>query len=218
MPDLRLTDAQVADVATYLTTLKGPAGDAAQGDARRRRRSTRCCSTTCEAVMPLRGGARRAGEDGPAAEAARARAARDQPLRLLQLPRHQGVRERRSRSAPTCRKRAASWSRGSTSRSSRHPAHSKLAWFRPEAARSAHLRPGPRAAAARQAAHAELRLQRGRERAAADGDHELPARDSAAGGAAAAIGERDYIVRGRALVHRRTASAVTSSKATAATT
>lgn len=28
MPDLRLTDAQVADVATFLTTLKGPAGDA----------------------------------------------------------------------------------------------------------------------------------------------------------------------------------------------
>ena len=26
MPDLRLTDAQVADVATYLVSLKGPAG------------------------------------------------------------------------------------------------------------------------------------------------------------------------------------------------
>ena len=30
MPSLRLTDSQVADVATYLTTLKGPAGDAAK--------------------------------------------------------------------------------------------------------------------------------------------------------------------------------------------
>jgi len=30
MPNLRLTDAQVADVATYLVTLKGPAGDAAK--------------------------------------------------------------------------------------------------------------------------------------------------------------------------------------------
>jgi mono/diheme cytochrome c family protein len=30
MPNLRLTDAQVADVATYLSTLKGPAGDNAQ--------------------------------------------------------------------------------------------------------------------------------------------------------------------------------------------
>jgi mono/diheme cytochrome c family protein len=30
MPDLRLTDAQVADVATYLTTLKGPAGEPAK--------------------------------------------------------------------------------------------------------------------------------------------------------------------------------------------
>src|SRR5439155_1309364 len=28
MPNLRLTDAQVADVATYLTSLKGPSGDA----------------------------------------------------------------------------------------------------------------------------------------------------------------------------------------------
>ena len=33
MPDLRLTDPQVADVATYLTTLTGPAGTAAPGDA-----------------------------------------------------------------------------------------------------------------------------------------------------------------------------------------
>jgi mono/diheme cytochrome c family protein len=32
MPDLRLTDAQVADVATYLTTLKGPAGEPAKAD------------------------------------------------------------------------------------------------------------------------------------------------------------------------------------------
>ena len=30
MPDLRLTDAQVADVATYLSTLKGPGGDVAK--------------------------------------------------------------------------------------------------------------------------------------------------------------------------------------------
>src|SRR5437867_7900979 len=32
MPNLRLTDAQVADVATYLVSLKGPAGDAAQAN------------------------------------------------------------------------------------------------------------------------------------------------------------------------------------------
>jgi mono/diheme cytochrome c family protein len=32
MPNLRLTDAQVADVATYLTTLTGPAGDAAKAN------------------------------------------------------------------------------------------------------------------------------------------------------------------------------------------
>jgi len=33
MPSLRLTDAQVADVATYLVTLKGPAGDAPKATA-----------------------------------------------------------------------------------------------------------------------------------------------------------------------------------------
>ena len=74
------------------------------------------------------GGSREAGRAG---QAARARAARDQPLRLLQLPRHQGLRERRSRSAPSCRKKAASSSRGSTSRSSHDIPHtSKIAWFR----------------------------------------------------------------------------------------
>ena len=41
-------------------------------------------------------------------------------------------------------------------------------------------------------------------RAAADGDHELPARDSAAGGAAGAIGAvRLSSCSGRTLVHRR---------------
>ena len=34
MPNLRLTDAQAADVATYLMTLKRPGGDAGEGDAR----------------------------------------------------------------------------------------------------------------------------------------------------------------------------------------
>jgi len=33
MPNLRLTDAQVADVATYLVSLKGPAGDSAKAQA-----------------------------------------------------------------------------------------------------------------------------------------------------------------------------------------
>ncbi len=47
MPDLRLTDPQVADVATYLTTLTGPAGTAGAGARRRRRRPMPCCSTTC---------------------------------------------------------------------------------------------------------------------------------------------------------------------------
>ena len=45
MPNLRLTDAQVADVATYLVGLKGPAGDAAKATPDQKA-PTRCCSTT----------------------------------------------------------------------------------------------------------------------------------------------------------------------------
>ena len=66
---------------------------------------------------------------------------------------------RRSRSAPTCPRRAASWSRGSTSRSS---ATSRTRRRSGGSARKLHdprdLRQGPRAAAAREAADAELRL------------------------------------------------------------
>ena len=45
MPNLRLTDPQVADVATYLSTLKGAGGDAAKATPIRRPPTT-CCSST----------------------------------------------------------------------------------------------------------------------------------------------------------------------------
>ena len=117
MPDLRLTDAQVADVATYLSTLKRPAAT----PPRRTPDQAAVDEVLLDyftAVMPFEEAKADGREAGRAGEAARARPARHQPLRLLQLPRDQGLRERRSRSAPSCPKRAASWSRGSTSRSS----------------------------------------------------------------------------------------------------
>ena len=140
----------------------------------------------------------------PRAEAARSRAARHQPLRLLQLPRHQGLREGAvDRHRPVGRGQQA----GHASRlrvHHRHPAHVEAGVVRAQAARPAHLRQGPRAAAAREAAHAELRLHRRRSQAAADGDHELPARDPAAGGDAGAVGARTTTsASGRTLVHRR---------------
>ena len=46
MPNLRLTDAQVADVATYLSGLKGAGRRRGEGARPTRRRPTTCCSTT----------------------------------------------------------------------------------------------------------------------------------------------------------------------------
>ena len=107
MPDLRLTDAQVADVATYLTTLKGPAGEPAKAkpDAKAADAVLLDYSECDDAGGAGKGDA---GEAGSAGEAARAGAPRHRTLWLLQLPRDQGLREGRSRSASSSRKRAAS--------------------------------------------------------------------------------------------------------------
>ena len=108
MPNLRLTDAQVADVATYLSGLKGGGGDAGEGDARRGRDRCRAARLSAgrDAVRGRQGADR---QDGAAGEAGRARTPRDQSLRLLQLPRHQGLRERAvDRHRPVGR-RHASW-------------------------------------------------------------------------------------------------------------
>ena len=217
MPNLRLTDSQVADVATYLVSLKGAAGDAAKAtpDAKRHRQGAARLPAERHAGRGREGDAR---EDEPDAEAARARAARDQPLRLLQLPRHQGLRERAvDRHRPVGRGQQA----GDAARfrvHHVHPAHVEARVVQHEAARPAHLRPGTRAAAAREAAHAELRLHRRGSESPVDGDHELPARHSAAGGDAGALGARRLSDRRAARsCTGATASAATSSKATAAT-
>ena len=72
--------------------LKGPAGDAAKATPDQKV-DRRCAARLPEERDAVRGREGAAGEVEPAAEAGRARAARDQPLRLLQLPRHQGLRE-----------------------------------------------------------------------------------------------------------------------------
>ena len=107
-----------------------------EGDARRqghRRRAARLH----EERDALRGREGADREDEPGAEAARARAARDQPLRLLQLPRHQGLREGAvDRHRPLGRGQQA----GHAPRlrvHHRHPAHLEDGVVRAQAARPA---------------------------------------------------------------------------------
>ena len=92
MPDLRLTDPQVADVATYLTTLTGPAGTAApvtptqaQADA--------VLLDYLRNLMPLAEAQGRLAKMDATAKQLDLGPARDRALRLLQLPRHQGLRD-----------------------------------------------------------------------------------------------------------------------------
>ena len=196
MPDLRLTDPQVADVATYLTTLTGPAGTAGAGDADAgadRRGAARLPPQPDAAGR----GAGAPGEDGHERQAARPRAARHRAVRLLQLPRHQRVRDDAAdRRRPVGRGQQARHAPRLCVR--RHRAF-EARLVPSEAEGSALVRSGPRAGAAREAADARLPLQRGRERAAADGHHELPARRAAGVGAAAADGEaRLHRARARA--------------------
>ncbi len=195
MPNLRLTDQQVADVATFLTTLKGADGRCGEGDIRVEGHR-RCAARLPEERDAVRGRQGAIGEDDARAAANRSRPARHQPLRLLQLPRHQGLREGAAdRHRPLRRGEQA----GDAPRfrvRHRHPAHVEDGVVQPEAPRAAHLRQGARAAAAREAAHAELRLHRRGSRPARHRDHELPARDSAAGGDADAIREERLPDRG----------------------
>jgi cbb3-type cytochrome oxidase cytochrome c subunit len=175
MPNLRLTDAQVADVATYLVSLTGPAGDGpkATPDAKV---ADDVLLDYLKNVMPF--------ED---AKAQLAKWSPDRPLRLLQLPRHQGLRDRAVDRHRSLRRRQQAGHASRLRVHHRHPAHVEGRVVPGQAPRSADLRQGARAAAAREAPHAELGPHRRRGRSAADGDHELPARDSAGGGAAAPL-------------------------------
>ena len=186
MPDLRLTDAQVADVATYLATLTGPAGTAApvtptpaQADA--------VLLDYLRNLMPL-------------AEAQGRMAKMDATAKQLDL----GQRVIARYGCFSCHdikgfENDAADRRGPVGggQQARHASRFRLRRHRAHEARvvpseaegPALVRSGARAGAAREAAHARLPLQRGGERAAADGDHELPARRAAGLGAAAAHGQ-----------------------------
>ena len=91
MPDLRLTDREVADVAAYLSGLTGSAGPAGAGDLRRRRGRRGAPRLRALGAADGRGGGtgRRHVVRGAAD---RSRAPRDRPLRLLQLPRDRRLR------------------------------------------------------------------------------------------------------------------------------
>ena len=218
MPDLRLTDAQVADVATYLSTLKAAGGDAAEGDARSGggRRGAARLLPRGDAVRGGEGGARQARRAG---EAARARAARHQPLRLLQLPRDQGLRERRSRSAPSCRRRAASSSsRLDFAFVDDIPHTSKIAWFRTKLHDPRIFDQGRVLQPLEKLRMPNFDFTDEESRAAADGDHELPARDPAGAAMPAKTARARLPDAGpRRSCTGATASAATSSRAAAAT-
>ena len=218
MPNLRLTDAQVADVATYLSTLKGGGGDAAKAtpDAKA---ADDVLLDYLKNVMPFEDAKAQLAKLEPAAEAGRARAARDQPVRLLQLPRHQGLRE-----GAVDRHRLVG--RGQQARHAarlrvhhRHPAHVEdsrgsgpSCTIRASSTRAACCSRS-RSCGCRTSTSPTTRFER-----LLDGDHELPARDSAAGGDAGAIGALRLPGRRAARsCTAATASAATSSKATAAT-
>ncbi len=66
----------------------------------------------------------------PAAEAGRAGAARDQPLRLLQLPRHQGLREGAVDRHRSVRRGQQAGHAARLRVHHRHPAHLEAGWFR----------------------------------------------------------------------------------------
>jgi len=116
MPNLRLTDAQAADVATYLMTLKGAGGDQAKATYTQKDVD----DTLLDYYTALM----------PAASAKATVAKLDDNQKQLDLVRRSSIgtavsaatrsrgSRRRSRSGRICLKRAASLSRGSTSASS----------------------------------------------------------------------------------------------------
>ena len=131
MPNLRLTDAQVADVATYLDRPQGTGGRS----GRRRRRTQKATDDVLldylKAVLPFEDAKAAAREDERRSRSRSSSDSARSAATAASAATTSRASRRRSRSAPTCRKRAASWSRGSTSRSSTDIPHtSKLGWFR----------------------------------------------------------------------------------------
>ena len=157
MPNLRLTDAQVGrrgDLSDRRSRARRRCGEGHARSEGRRRHAARLLQERA-AVRGSEGAAR---EAEPASRSRSSSASASSTGTAASAATTSRASRRRSRSAPTCRKKAASWSRGSTSRSSptsrtrRRSAGSGRKLHDPR-----DLRQGPRAAAARQAAHAELR-------------------------------------------------------------
>ena len=167
----------------------------------------------------VRGREGAAGEDGPARRSRSSSDSARSAATAASAATTSRASRRRSRSAPICPKRAASWSRVSTSRSS-PTSRTRRSWR--GSARKLH---DPRIFDKGRVLQPLDKLRMPNfdfsddgDRAAADGDHELPARDSAAGGDAGALGaERLSSATAERWSIAATASAATSSRATAAT-
>ena len=216
MPDLRLTDPQVADVATYLTTLTGSTGTAAPVQPTQAQTDA-VLLDYLRNLMPL-------------AEAQGRLAKMDANAKQLDLGQRVIARygcfschdiKGFETTQPIGVDLSEEGSKLVTRLDFAFVRHRALeARLVPsEAEGSALVRSGARPGAARKAANARLPLQRSRERAPADGDHELPARRAAGVRAAAENGEArlhgPWAARWSA---GRTASAATRSKEMAATT
>ena len=160
MPDLRLTDAQVADVATYLATLKAPGGDAAKA------KPDQQAVDDGPARLPegrdaVRGRQGDAGQDG-----IRSRSRRELGQRVINrygcFSCHdiKGFEKAQAIGTDLSEEGSKLVTRLDFAFVSEIPHTSKLAWFETKLHDPADLRPRPRAAAPRQAANAELRLHR----------------------------------------------------------
>ena len=188
MPDLRLNDFEVADVATYLMGLTGEGGVEA-GAAYGPEDIDATLLDYMRAIVPYEEAQAAIADMSPEEAAARPRPARDRALRLLQLP-----RDRRFRGRPAHRHRALAGGQQAAAavRLRVHPRGGgpphQAGLDQPEAARPPHLRPRTHPAAPREAAHAQLRLLRGGGAAADHRGAELPARRAAEGGPGAALG------------------------------
>ena len=195
MPNLRLTDSQVADVATYLSGLKGGSGDAAKANPDAKVTDD-VLLDYLKNVMPF--------------EDARAQLAKWNPqqkqveLGQRAISRYgcfschdiKGFEKAQSIGTDLSEEGSKLVTRLDFAFITDIPHTSKTAWFRTKLHDPRLLRPWPRAAAAREAADAEFRSLRRGDPAAAHRDHELPARNSAAGGDACAIGAPGFRGRG----------------------
>ena len=140
MPNLRLTDQQAADIATYLMTLKAVRWRRGESHVHRQpgqRRLARLLQGR-DAVRTSQGPG---GEARATEQAGRSGAEGDQPLRLLQLSRYQGLRKAQSIGTDLSEEGSKLVTRLDFAFISDIPHSSKIEWFRTQAPRSPSLRP-----------------------------------------------------------------------------